>query len=225
MRRANVKSQGVFYVLPPSCANNLPIREARIQIQNHTIFLPRILIGALSTKNPFHHGPSTWLLFSRSQPFARRLEEMLCSAQRAGEAPSGGISPSGLHGPGSSRAGHLPRWEASGGYPESQQRGAGMLRPLSDKGARISCTSIPPRAPGVLRTPAPSPYTRLCPAYRGLRSSLRAISGHRAPFCAVEEVVLPRTPFSRGVYISSGWSRNMARRPDRIPIRYSQEDT
>ena len=164
-----MKSQGVFYVLPPSCANNLPIREARIQIQI-TIFLPQILIGALSTKNPFHHGPSTRLLFSRSQPFARRLEEMLCSAQRAGEAPSGGISPSGLHGSGSSRAGHLQRWEASGGYPKSQQRGAGMLRPLSDKGTRISYTSVPPRAPGVLRTPAPSPYARLCPAYRGLRS-------------------------------------------------------
>ena len=59
---------------------------------------------------------------------------MLCSAQRAGEAPSGGISPSSLYGSGSSRAGHLQRWEASGGYPKSQQRGAGMLRPLSDEG-------------------------------------------------------------------------------------------
>ena len=36
---------------------------------------------------------------------------------------------------------------------------------------------------------------RLNPAYCGLRSSLRAIPGHRAPFCAVEEIVLPCTPF------------------------------
>lgn len=144
---------------------------------------------------------------------------MFCPAQRAGGTPSEGISPSGLHGPGSSRVGHLPRWEASGGYPKSQQRGAGMLRPLFDKGTRISYTSVPPRAPGVLRTPAPSPYARLYPAYHGLCSSLRAISGHRAPFCTVEEVVLPRTPFSRGVHISSGRRRNMAHCRDRISIR------
>ena len=168
----NAKSQGIFYVLPPSCANNLPIREARIQIQITPSSFREYSSERLRPKNPFHHGSSTRLLLSRSQPSARRLEEMFYPAQRAGDAPSGGISPSGLHGPGSSRAGHLPRWEASGGYPKSQQRGAGMLRPLSDKGARISYTSVPPRAPGVLRTPAPSPYARLYPTYRGLCSSL-----------------------------------------------------
>ena len=104
-------------------------------------------------------------------------------------------------------------------YPKSQQRGAGMLRPLSDKGARISCTSIPPWAPGVLRTPASSPHARLNPAYCGLRSSLRAIPGRRAPLRTVEEVVLPCTPLSRGVHISSGRRRNMAHCRDRISIR------
>ena len=42
-------------------------------------------------------------------------------------------------------------------------------------------------------------------------------------FCAVEEAVLPRTPLSRGVDISSGRSRNMAHHRDRIPVRGPEE--
>ena len=149
---------------------------------------------------------------------------MLSPAQRVSDAPSRGISSPGLHGSGSSRTGHLQRWEAGGERPQSLQRRAGVLRLLLNKGTRISYTSVSPGAPGVLRTPASSPYTCLHFAHRGLCSSLRAVLGHRASFCAVEEAVLPRTPFSRGVDISSGRSRNMAHHRDRIPIRYPEED-
>ena len=148
---------------------------------------------------------------------------MLSPAQRVSDAPSRGISSPGLHGSGSSRTGHLQRWEAGGEHPQSLQRRAGVLRLLLNKGTRISDTSVSPGAPGVLRTPASSPYTCLHFAHRGLCSSLRAILGRRAPFCAVEEAVLPRTPFLRGVNISSGRRRNMAHRRDRIPIRNPKE--
>ena len=148
---------------------------------------------------------------------------MFSPAQRAGDAPSGGIPSSGLHGPGSSRTGHLQRWKAGGEHPQSLQRRAGVLRPLSNKGARISYTSVSPGASGVLRTPASSTYACLHSAHCVLHSSLRAVPGHRALFCAVEETVLPRTPFSRGVNISSGRSRNMAHRRDRISIRDPKE--
>ena len=57
-----------------------------------------------------------------------------------------------------------------------------MLRPLSNKGTRISHTSISLGAPGVLRTPASPPYTCLHFAHRGLCSSLRAVLGHQAHF-------------------------------------------
>ena len=42
-----------------------------------------------------------------------------------------------------------------------------MLRPLSNKGTRISHTSVSLGAPGVLWAPAPPPYTFLHPAHRG----------------------------------------------------------
>ena len=148
---------------------------------------------------------------------------MLSSTQRASGAPNRGISSPSLHGSGSSRTGHLQGWKAGGERPQPFQRRAGMLRPLSNKGTRISHTSVSPGAPGVLRTPASPPHTCLHFAHRGLCSSLRAVLGHRAPFCAVEEIVLPRTPFSRGVDISSGRSRNMAHRRDRISIRNPEE--
>ena len=148
---------------------------------------------------------------------------MLSPAQRVSDAPSRGISSPGLHGSGSSRTGHLQRWEAGGERPQSLQRRAGVLRLLLNKGTRISHTSVSPGAPGVLWTPTSPPHTCLHFAHRGLCSSLRAVLGHRAPFCVVEEIVLPRTPFSRGVDISSGRSRNMAHRRDRISIRNPEE--
>ena len=149
---------------------------------------------------------------------------MLSSTQRASGAPNRGISSPSLHGSDSSRTGHLQGWKAGGERPQPFQRRAGMLRPLSNKGARISHTSVSPGAPGVLRTPASPPHTCIHFAHRGLCSSLRAVPGRRAPFCAVEEIVLPRTPFSRGVDISSGRSQNMAHRRDRISIRHPEED-
>ena len=148
---------------------------------------------------------------------------MLSSTQRASGAPNRGISSPSLHGSGSSRTGHLQGWKAGGERPQSLQRRAGMLRPLFNKGTRISYTSISPGAPGVLWTPTSPPHACLYFAHRGLCSSLRAVLGHRAPFCAVEEAVLPRTPFSRGVHISSGRSQNMAHRWDRISIRNPEE--
>ena len=39
----------------------------------------------------------------------------------------------------------------------------------------------------------------------------------------MEEVILPGAPFRKGVYISSGRSRSMAHRRDRIPIRNPKE--
>ena len=148
---------------------------------------------------------------------------MLSSTQRASGAPNRGISSPSFHGSGSSRTGHLQGWKAGGERPQPFQRRAGMLCPLSNKGTRISHTSVSPGAPGVLWTPTSPPHTCLHFAHRGLCSSLRAVPGHRAPFCAVEEIVLPRTPFSRGVDISSGRSRNMAHRRDRISIRNPEE--
>ena len=148
---------------------------------------------------------------------------MLSSTQRASGAPNRGISSPSLHGSGSSRTGHLQGWKAGGERPQPFQRRAGMLRPLSNKGTRISHTSVSPGAPEVLRTLASPPYTCLHFAHRGLCSSLRAVLGHRAPFCAVEEIVLPRTPFSRGFDISSGRSQNMAHHRDRISIRNPKE--
>ena len=148
---------------------------------------------------------------------------MLSSTQRASGAPNRGISSPSFHGSGSSLTGHLQGWKAGGERPQPFQRRAGMLRPLSNTGTRISHTPVSPGAPGVLRTPASPPHARLHFAHRGLRSSLRAVLGHRAPFCVVEEIVLPRTPFSRGVDISSGRSRNMAHRWDRISIRNPEE--
>ena len=148
---------------------------------------------------------------------------MLSSTQRASGAPNRGISSPSLHGSVSGRTGHLPGWKAGGERSQPLQRGAGMLRPLFNKGTWISHTSISPGAHGVLRTPASPPYTCLHFAHRGLCSSLRTVPGHRAPFCTVEEIVLPCTPFSRGVDISSGRSRNMAHRRDRISIRHPKE--
>ena len=148
---------------------------------------------------------------------------MLSPAQRVSDAPSRGISSPGLHGSSSSRTGHLQGWEAGGERPQSLQRRAGVLCPLLNKGTRISYTSVSLVAPRVLWAPTSPPHACLYFAHRGLCSSLRAILGRRAPFCAVEEAVLPRTPFSPGVHISSGRRRNMAHRRDRIPIRHSQE--
>ena len=98
-----------------------------------------------------------------------------------------------------------------------------MPCPLFNNRARISNPSVSPGAPGVLWTPTSPPHTCLHLAHHGLCSSLRAVLWHRAPFCVVEEIVLPRTPFSRGVDISSGRSRNMAHRRDRIPVRDPEE--
>ena len=123
----------------------------------------------------------------------------------------------------SSWTGHLQGREAGGERPQSLQRRAGMLLPLLNKGTRISHTSVSPGAPGVLRTPTSPPHTYLHFAHRGLCSCLRAVLGHRAPFCIVEENILPRTPFSQGVDISSGRSRNMAHRRDRISMQKSEE--
>ena len=143
---------------------------------------------------------------------------MLSSTQRASGAPNRGISSPSLHGSGSGRTGHLPGWKVGGERSQPLQRGAGMLRPLFNKGTWISHTSVSPGAPAVLWTPASPPYTCLHFAHRGLCTSLRAVPGHRAPFWTVEEIVLPRTPFSRRVDISSGRSRNVAHHRDRISI-------
>ena len=148
---------------------------------------------------------------------------MLSSTQRASGTPNRGISSPSFHGSGLSRTSHLQGWKAGRKRPQPYQSRAGMLCPLSNKGARIPHTSVSLGAPGVLRTPASPPHTCLHFAYRGLCSSLRAVLGHLAPFCAVEEIVLPRTSFSRGVDISSGRSRNMAHRRDRISIRHPEE--
>ena len=148
---------------------------------------------------------------------------MLSSTQRASGAPNRGISSPSLHGSGLIRTGHLQGWKAGGERPQPFQRRAGMLRPLSNKGTQISHTSVSLGAPGVLRTPASPPHTCLHLAHHGLCSPLRAVLGHRGPFHAVEEIVLPRTPFSRGVDISSGRSRNMAHRRDRISIWNPEE--
>ena len=40
----------------------------------------------------------------------------------------------------------------------------------------------------------------------------------------MQKAILPRTPYTEGVNISSGRSRNMAHRWDRIPVRYPEED-
>ena len=119
---------------------------------------------------------------------------MLSSTQRASGAPNRGISSPSFHGSGTSRTSHLQGWKTGGERPQPFQRGADMLCPLSNKGTRISHTSVSPGAPRVLRTPASPPHARLHFAHRGLRSSLQAVLGHRAPFCAVEEIVLPHTP-------------------------------
>ena len=148
---------------------------------------------------------------------------MLSSTQRASGAPNRGISSPSFHGSGSSRTGHLQGWKAGGECPQPLQRRAGMPCPLFNKRARISNSSVSPRAPGVLWPPATQPHACLHIAYCGLRGPLRAVFGHRGPFRTVEEVVLPRAPFSGGVDISSGRSRTMAHRPDRISIRNPKE--
>ena len=102
--------------------------------------------------------------------------------------------------------------------------GAGMPCPLLIKGTWISNPSVPPRTPGVLRPPAAQFYSRLHITHRWLCRLLRAVSGLQSSFRAMEEAVLPRTPYTRGVDISSGRSRDMAHRRDRIPVRYSEED-
>ena len=63
----------------------------------------------------------------------------------------------------------------------------------------ISNSSISPGASRVLWPPATRPHACLHIAYCGLRGPLRAIFGHRGPFRAVEEVVLPCAPLSGGV--------------------------
>ena len=98
-----------------------------------------------------------------------------------------------------------------------------MPCPRFDKRARISNSSVSPGVTGVLWPPAIPPHACLHTAYCGLPGPLRAIFGHRGPFRAVEEIVFPRTPFSRGVDISSGRSRNMAHRRDRISIWHPEE--
>src|SRR3954467_4197341 len=98
-----------------------------------------------------------------------------------------------------------------------------MPCPSFDKRARISNSSVSPGAPGVLRPPVAQPYACLHIAYRGLRIPLRAIFGLRGSFRAVEEAVLPCAPFSEGVNISSGRSRSVAHRQDRIFIRNPKE--
>ena len=57
-----------------------------------------------------------------------------------------------------------------------------MLCPLSDKGARISCTFVPPRAPGVLWAPASTPYTRLHLAHAGFVALCELFLGIEAHF-------------------------------------------
>ena len=52
-------------------------------------------------------------------------------------------------------------------------------------------------------------YVALCELFLGVEPHFRV----------VEEVVLPSTPLSRGVHISSGRRRNMAHCRDRISIR------
>ena len=41
---------GYFYILPPSCANELPIKRGEDLDSNHTILLPRVFIGVPLTK-------------------------------------------------------------------------------------------------------------------------------------------------------------------------------
>ena len=57
-----------------------------------------------------------------------------------------------------------------------------------------------------------------------VRRPLRAVRRLRSSFRAMEEVILPHTPYTGGVTVPSGRSRNMAHRRDRIPVRYSEED-
>ena len=99
-----------------------------------------------------------------------------------------------------------------------------MPCPLFVKGTRISNPSISPRAPGVLRPLVARPHPCLHTAHRWLRSPLQAISGLRGSFRAVEEAIMPGAPYTGGVTISSGRSRNMAHRRDRIHVRYPEED-
>ena len=119
---------------------------------------------------------------------------MLSPAQRVSDAPSRGISSPGLHGSGSSRTGHLQRWEVGGERPQSLQRRAGVPRPLFNKGAWNSNPPISPGATGVLWPLATQSYARLRIAYRGLRSPLRAIFGYQGSFRAMEKVILPCAP-------------------------------
>src|SRR3954462_10988506 len=98
-----------------------------------------------------------------------------------------------------------------------------MPRPLSNKRTWISNSFVPPGASGVLWSPAAQPHARLYIAYRGLRCPLRAILGCQGSFCAVEEAILPGAPFAGGVEISSGRSRSVAHRRDRISIRNPKE--
>ena len=92
------------------------------------------------------------------------------------------------------------------------------LVPLFNKRARIFDSSVSPGAPGVLWPPAAQPHACLHIAYRGLRSPLRAVFGLRGSFRSVEKAILPCAPYSEGVNISSGRSRSVVHRRDRISI-------
>ena len=96
---------------------------------------------------------------------------MLGPAQRASGAPNQGISSPSLHGSGSSWTRHLQERKTGGERPQSLQRRAGMLCPLSNKRTWISNTSVSPGASGVLRPPAAQPYACLHLAYCGLFAS------------------------------------------------------
>ena len=124
-----------------------------------------------------------------------------------------------------SRACHLQWRGASGELPQSLQGGAGMPCPLLTKGTRISNSSVPPRAPGVLRPPITQFHPCLHSIYRRLCCSLRVVPGLRGSLRAVEKAILPRPSHTEGVTLSSGRSRNMAHRRYRILVRYSEEVT
>src|SRR4051812_23439896 len=99
-----------------------------------------------------------------------------------------------------------------------------MPCPLFFKGTWITNPSVSPRAPGVLRPPVAQPHPYLHTAHHQLCSPLRIVSGLRSSFRTMEEVVLPCAPYSEGINISSGQSRSVVHRRDRIPIQYPEED-
>ena len=82
-------------------------------------------------------------------------------------------------------------------------RGAGMPCPLLTKGTRISNSSVPPRAPGVLRPPITQSHPFLHPTHHRLCFSLRVVPGLRGSLRAVEKAIFPCPSHIEGLTLSS----------------------